>query len=710
MQIIQGIRDKGAAIVIVVIALSLIGFILMDAKQGSSRLFSSGSSVIGKVNGSDIEKDEFNKKVKDLIDQDEQRSRKKLTVTEVAQKREQVWNQMIAEKIFYAEANKLGIDFTSRELSTILSTNDPSNPLMQEQGMTDPTSGKLDETKLREALNTIKKAKGEQFDMINSRIVEPQKIASISTKYFSLLNASAYYPTWMEEKDKKEAKTFANISYVSVPYSVISDSTLKVSDEEVEKYVHKNKDLFKQEAGRMISYVAFSQLPNSEDSTRIMEAVATLKSGFEAENNIKNFLARNSSMIEFDSNYLPKSKIMSSKVDSIIKQTIGSVYGPYVDKGNYVLAKTLGVKTLPDSVKAKHILISTVNNQTGQPLLADSTAKKRADSILAAVNTGADFTALAKQYSSDGSKDKGGDLGTFGYGAMVPEFNDFCFNKTTGTRGVVKTQFGYHIIEILNQQGSSPAYKMAYMAKEILASEATINKASLDATKLSAIKDPKEFDAYIQKNGIKKITHPTLIKENDASIGQLQEARMLVRWVFDSKKGDISDPQSIGEQFVVAIVDKIQEDGVQDIKTARPMAERSIREQKKAEEITKKLGNTPTLESAAAAYSKEILTAGIDSSITFSTTFINNVGTEPRLVGAAFNKDNLNKVTAPISGKSGVYVLKINSTGYKGDDTPEKAVQVRTQKTDELRNQSAGNWFEGLKKQATIKDDRSKVY
>ena len=89
----------------------------------------------------------------------------------------------------------------------------------------------------------------------------------------------------------------------------------------------------------------------------------------------------------------------------------------------------LGSKMVPDSANAKHILIATVNAQTGEQLLADSVAKKRADSIYFAINSGANFALMALQYSSDGSKEKGGDLGTFSYGTMVPEFNKFCFEK-----------------------------------------------------------------------------------------------------------------------------------------------------------------------------------------------------------------------------------------------------------------------------------------
>lgn len=707
MQIIQGIREKGAAVTIVVIALALIAFILMDANTSGNKF---RSSSIGKVNGSAIEQDEFNKRIKIVENQEEQQSGTKTSTPRAAQIREQVWNQIVAERVFYAEAEKLGIDFTSKELNAVLTSNDPSNPLMQDKQMIDPATGKLDMSKVSQAIGNIKKMKGEQRDMIDAQIIEPQKIASVSTKYFALLNASAYYPAWMEEQDIAENKNFANISYVSIPYNIINDSTIKVTDSEIEKYVQKNKDLFKQEEGRMISYVTFSQLPGAADSARTKAVIEGLKNDFTKETNVKSFLARNTSTIDFDTNYVPKSKINSVAIDSIIRLPAGTVYGPYVDKENYVLAKLIGTKTLPDSVNARHILIATVNSQTGEPILEDSVAKKQADSIFNAIKRGAGFAALALQFSSDGSKDKGGDLGTFGYGTMVPEFNEFCFGKPVGSRDVVKTQFGYHIIEVMKQKGQSPAYKIGFMAKEILASEETINKASLAATKLSAEKEAKNLDAYIKKNGIQKVTNPTLIKENDAQVGQLQDARQLVRWVFEAKKGDVSDPYSIGDQFVVVMVDKIQKEGTQDAATARPMAEGAIRDEKKAEEIIKKLSGKTTLESVAAVYNKEVLTSGQDSSLTFRSQIINGIGFEPKLIGASFNKENIGKVSAPIAGKGGVYVFKLNSISAKTANTPEETIQFRIQQTNALRSQATGSWFEGLRKKATVKDNRSTLY
>ena len=712
MQIIQSIRDKGAALIIVVIALSLIGFILMDAKSGSnSSMFGDGNSgTIGKVNGEAIDRAEFGKRVEQEENKKAQQTGKQPTGSEVLAIREQLWNKIVAEKVFYREAEKLGINLSSKELSALLMSNDQTNPFMQEKGLLDPVTGKLDIGKAQEALANIKKFKGDKRDLIDAQIIEPLKLSTAVSKYGGLLSAAVYYPTWMQQKDNAESKSFATISYVAIPYNEISDSTVKVTDSDINDYVAKRKDFFKQEAGRTISYLTFSQLPSGADSMKARQMTEELKNSFAADTNSKAFVARNTSAVDFTDEFLPLSKIQSSAKDTIVKQSIGAVYGPFAEGPNYTLAKLLGTKTLPDSVKARHILIAVNDPQTGQPIMADSAAKKLADSILTAVKGGADFAALAIKYSADaGSGAKGGDLGTFGYGAMVPEFNTFTFSKSAGDKEVVKTQFGYHVIDIVSQKDFKPAYKIAFVAKPIIPSDETINAASMAATKASANKNAKELSDYAAKNGLKMVEIPVTIKENDYAVGNMQDARSLVQWAFKAKKGDVSDPIIIGEDFLIATVNKIYKEGTQDAAIARPGAEAAVRNIKKADIIMAKLGGGPSLETAAAAYNKTVTMAGLDSSITMAAGIINGIGAEPKLIGASFNPANQTKVSGPIAGATGVYVLKVNSIQQKADPSPEAKASATSARTNALRQQ-AGNWFEALKKQSDIKDSRSNYF
>ena len=204
MQIIQNIREKGTAIVIGVIALSLIGFILMDANLGSSRNSASGNSTIGKINGVAIDTKEYSEKVKLIEDQYGGR----VSGAQTNMIRQNAWDQLVAEKVLTAEFEKMGLSFSPKELSTIMFSEDAPQSL--KQAFTDKTTGQYDISKVQQWWQTAKKSKGEQRDAIESQVVEPIKIQSLYTKYSSLIAAAGYYPTWMKEKERAENKAFAN--------------------------------------------------------------------------------------------------------------------------------------------------------------------------------------------------------------------------------------------------------------------------------------------------------------------------------------------------------------------------------------------------------------------------------------------------------------------------------------------------------------------
>jgi len=404
----------------------------------------------------------------------------------------------------------------------------------------------------------------------------------------------------------------------------------------------------------------------------------------------------------------------------------GGVYGPYLDGGNYVLAKKVSTKILPDSIKCRHILVGTADPQTGQPIMADSVAKQKIDSIENAIKGGADFNTLEANYSTDKVAHKDNGVMTFDLAGIqsenfAKEFADFLLNEKGETKKVIKTQFGWHYIEILEKKNPEPAYKVAYMAKEIVPSDETINSANVAATKLSGMaRDENAFEKYVKENGLNKISAPAAVKEMDYQVGSLQDAREIVKWAFNAKQGEVSEPFSLKDQYVVAVVSRKIPEGVPDAKTARPMVETIVRNKKKAAEIVKKLGTPTTLESAAAIYKKQVLTTGNDSTLTFNAFIINGVGNEPKVAGASFNKQYLQKVSPPIEGNTGVFVMKINAINQKPPDPPEIAAQKKSARLTEIIQGGQGQMrpgvgalggsFNALKKMADVKDKRSKFF
>ncbi|MGL5946310.1 MAG: peptidylprolyl isomerase, partial [Sediminibacterium sp.] len=327
------------------------------------------------------------------------------------------------------------------------------------------------------------------------------------------------------------------------------------------------------------------------------------------------------------------------------------------------------------------------------------------DSIETAVKAGADFATLAAKYSDDpGSKAKGGVIDYFPQGQMVGAFNDYVFDKPVGTKGVVKTEYGYHFIEILGQKNINPAYKVAYLAKQIVASNETDNAASTAAAKFAVeSKSAKSFNENAAKQN-KQILVSGEIKANDFTIASLGQSRSLVRWVYEGKAGDVSDPTSINDMYVVALITAVNKAGLMGVTEARPFVEAIIRNQKKAKQIidTKIKGNS--LDEIAKNAGSPVLKA---DSLSFGASFIAGVGSEPKVVGAAFNKSTATKITPAIGGNSGVFVIKTESTGAKTDLAgPDAAKQGLLQS----RKMGVYRSLEALRKAATIKDYRSNFY
>ena len=712
MSIIQTIREKGAVIVIALIAISLIGFILMDSmSSGRGSLFgNNNTTTLGVVNGEKIQLNTFNDKIKEVEQQYPNAGS-----SQKNQIMESVWNQMVAEKIVEDQFDKLGITFTPEEMSSIMFSNDA--PQQLKQAFTNKETGQYDVAQAQQWWAQTKKNKNEeQRNAIISQVIDPMRLNSLYTKYTSMIAASMYQPKWLSTEMSAEKSQFANISYVAVPYTVISDSAVKVTDNDIENYLDKNKLKYKQEDGRMISYVSFSAAANSEDSARILQSLKDLKPQFTADSNAKFFLGRNSSAIPYFDGYVPKSKIQTPDKDSIISLENGGVFGPYQDGKAYVIAKKISTKVLPDSIVCRHILLGTIDPQTQQPLLPDSVAHRIADSVATAIKGGANFDSLSEKYSTDQvAKQQNGvmtfDLMTIQSENFSPEFAAFLLNDNGETKKVVKTQFGWHYIEILDKKNPEPAYKIAYMAKEISPSDQTINAANTAAIKLSgSATDEKSFNDYVAKNGLKKVDVPTEVKENDYQLGSLEDARPIIKWAFDAKEGQVSEPFAVKDDYVVAVVDKKLKEGVPDAGTARPMVEGIIRNQKKADQIKSKLNNPSTLEAAAAVYKLQVLSSGADSTLTFDAQIINGIGNEPRVAGAAFNKEYQTKVSPAFAGNTGVFVIKVNSVAAK---SPGSADLEKLQMNEQLnRNiQDALNQsFNALKKTADIKDNRSRFF
>jgi peptidyl-prolyl cis-trans isomerase D len=510
----------------------------------------------------------------------------------------------------------------------------------------------------------------------------------------------------MVEKQAADNNQIASASVVFVPYASIADSTIKVTDNDIAAYVKAHASAYKkEEETRSIAYVSFSAIPSSADSAAVLNEVLAQKQDFASATDNGAFLNRVGSDLPYYDGYFSKNRMQQANKDTLVKIPTGTVYGPYVDGNAYVLAKMVGIKNWPDSSKVRHILIGTVDPRSGQQIRPDSVAKKLVDSIKYAVAAGADFNALVQKYSDDaGSKEKGGVYDYFAQGQMVGAFNDFSFDKPKGTKDVVKSEFGYHYTEVLDQKNFAPAYKIAYLSKALVASNETVTAASTAAASFVAnAKSKKDFEQNALKNNL-QILNGVDIKKNDFTITGLGKSRETVRWVYDNKVGAVSEPTEIGDAYIVAMITSIGEKGTMGVAEAKPLVEGLVRNELKAKQIIESKFKGSTLEDFVK--SSGFPAQRVDS-LSFASPFVPGLGAEPKVVGAAFNKSLIGKNTAAIEGSAGVFAVRpeaISAAATMQDPAAITSALLQAVQSNIYRG------FEAIKKSAKITDNRSTFY
>ncbi len=705
MSVIQRIRDKGAWFVFGIIALALLAFILQDAFTRKNA-FSSNTTEIGKINGEKIERTDFDAQVQ-LYDQMNQQS------TNNDQTVANVWNRTVFITLLNQEEQKLGLALTGKELNDVLFGNNP--PQWMTQAFTDPNTGKYNIDAAKQQFAAMKKNPNDpKVQQIYTAYIQPTIEQTLSQKYQSLVAGAVYIPQWMAKKLKEDDSSVASIKYVSIPYTTITDTTIKISDDEINTYVSKHTKMYEQkEETRSISYVKVDASPTKADSDAVFNQLENLKPQLQNSTDAEAFITTKGSAIPYDSSYVIKSSLKGKYADTLMHLASGQVFGPYLEGQNYVVAKMISQRTMPDSAKCRHILIKTEDK--GQPVLADSIAKKRIDSIAAAIAHGADFNAMVQQYSDDpGSKATKGEY-TFSanqFNNISKEFAETIFYGKTGDKKVVhvsNSQYaGYHYIEVIDQKNIQPAYNIAYLAKPIESSSETITNASTAADQFAATsRTPDLFKENAAKQKLTILSTPD-IKENDFSAGAIGENRQLVKWIYAHDVGEISDPVSTqnGAAYIVAIITAVHKKGNPDAQTARPMVESILINEKKAQRIISKIkGNT--LEAVAQSTSTSVQSA---DSISFGLPFVPNIGNEPKVTGASFNKNIQGKISSPIAGNTGVFVLQNISIKIPPAATiiitQDELKQMQTQ----MRSQLSYGIIGALKDAADIQDNRSAFY
>ncbi|NJB82255.1 peptidylprolyl isomerase [Wenyingzhuangia aestuarii] len=715
MAILSKIRDR-SGFLIIVIGLAMFSFVV-SPKDIIDFFSNKNSDIIGEVNGKEITYKEFATRVENAKNQGGQSSYGTLTMENM------VWNQMVSEKIYESKLEEAGVIVGEGEIwqSIITSPQVTNSPQFKN------AQGVFNEDLLKEYIANLEADKTPDGKARLQGWLSYEKAVKqnlLTQAYNELVNVGFSVPEKEAVNDYVLNNTKVSADYVYLPFASIPNTDVKVTKEEVASYVKEHASLFETEETRDLKLVKFSFQASKEDEEEIKHNLAKLVEDKEEYNKIskstelvkgfKNtpdaflYAEEVGSDLPLENRFQAESEIPTVIKEEITNGTKGAVVGPYKFSKYYKLTKIIDSQKLPDSVNASHILINFVGAQSAQAnttrTLAD--AQKLADSILAVVKKSPrKFATLAENYSIDpGSASKGGNLGWFAYRSMVPEFRDFCFENKKGDIGVVRTNFGFHVIKIENQKDFNQAYKLATISRKIEASEATENKTFEEAeTFANELRNGGDFEALAKEKGY-AVSPVNGLKALDVYVGSVGENRRIVRWAFEEDT-NINSTQRFDldeKGYAVVALSGKQEKGLKSATTAFSQVEPILMKEKKAEILKAKM-DAGSLEAIAKANNVEVASF---NDVTLGAPTIAGVGIEPAVVSVA-SVATPNNLVKEVVGNKGVFAVVTKSVKQPKEEDAKESLEVAS---TQLKSSVSRQLFTGLKDNVEIKDYRASRY
>ncbi|MBU7569327.1 MAG: SurA N-terminal domain-containing protein [Flavobacterium sp.] len=692
MAVLSKIRQR-SLLLIFVIGFCLLAFVVGDLINSGG--FKQTSKYVGSINGEDISFEDFRSKV-DAVEKGGQG-------ISSSQAANQVWEQEVSLALLTEQFEKLGIRVGESQILDVLKQSQDigQNPQFQN------AAGQFDYQKYKEFFQSNPE--------LTTQLRERETQAAINAKYqiYSTMLKAGLITTEAEGKLQYEMESDkVTFDYVAFPFSNIKDSEVPVSNDEIVAYMRKNEKKFKADETRELQFVVIDDKPSKEDEEEVKKNITALLSprvvfnettgkndtikGFKDITNNQEFVDANSD-VKYDSTYVTKNNLPAQFADQLYNLPTGEVFGPYIYNGYYAISKSLGKKA-GASAKASHILVSYAGSKIPNPAITRTKeeAKAKADDLFKQIQANpAILESLVATNSDDqGSLQTRGEYDNIVPGQMVKPFNDFVFNSPIGKVGLVETEFGFHIVKVLDKRD---AVRLATIAQRIEPSEATSDDIFKKATKIEMEAKDKDFATVVKSLGLTVAS--ANVKALDENFGSFTNQRQVVRWAYnkETSEGDVKRFNVPNGNLIVKLK-KINEEGLMAISDAKPIVEPILKNQKKTEKI-KQIMKGATLEEAAKAAKVSVANA---TDLTLQNPNLLGFGAEPKVVGTAFATAP-NKVSDLIEGRAGVFKLQTKSVvkapAIKNYDT-------YTARLKAMSGASLGRIIPALKDKAKIKDNR----
>ncbi|MFZ2285387.1 MAG: SurA N-terminal domain-containing protein [Bacteroidales bacterium] len=706
MAILQTLREKAGPLVAGIIGLSLLLFIVSDffGNNTSQRRKADKYYQLALIDGEAVSYQDFEARVTDLLEIYKMSGTTEVNEEMMTSLREQVWQQMLSEKLMDKTYKKTGLGVSPEEVETLVFGDNP-HPIVR-QLFTDPNTGMFNESFL---VNFLKATETDEATMKYWLFFEDQIINDrLNTKLVNLMSKGLYVTGKQAEYEASLMTNTVSFSYMARNYATVPDSSVTVTSDEIRKYYDGHKDDFKRTAQRDMEYMVFDIAPSEQDMKETEEWATKEKENFAAATDLVQYINLTADT-HHTGFYTPLSALPENLKGLALSGDRNTVAGPWFENGAYKLARIVDIAERPDSVRAAHILLSPNASRSM------AQARKEADSLMNLIRSGIDFNVLAMANSDDqGSAQVGGDLGWFSEGMMIIPFNNACFSGNKGDLVTVETTYGLHIIKIIDQSRRVKKYDIGIVDRQVIPSNVTTQRIYAEASQFAGTNNTYEkFNKAVADGNLNKKLAMNVTPDQKELPG-LQQARGLVMALFqNSKQGTIvldNSSQAVFElpdMYVVAYCTRVQEEGTAPVEDVASDIRFILAKKKKAEvisaEMKKLAAEGKTIYDIASRYNTAVQDA---SGINFRSFSIPGAGIEPGLISAA-SASQAGVLSKPVEGNNGVYMFVVNTVEPA---VAEDMAMVRERLNSNYQIRASYEAYQAIRDKKKVEDMRYKFY
>lgn len=692
MAVIGKIRER-SGLLLVIVGGAMAAFILTDlfSGRGSGRQ----DAVLGEVGGEEIGVMDFEKRVSDEIESYRNDFGQQVNAQMTEQVRNSVWNEMVKEKVMLGQVLDAGFALTKAEYDDIRFGNNILPDFRNQPNFQGP-DGQPNKEALQQYFSNVQLNAPVYHEIQKRRITENRLYA----KYTTLVKKSVFVNTAQARDDHEGKNLKASFSFVAKRYDSEADSLYTVSDKDLRRFYdeHKSELKYKQKPSRKFSYVLFPVQASEADRQQTLAELAGLREDLLSTTNDSLFVIANSDDRTY--NKAPYTEGTADKLNDslIVNAAVGDVVGPFSEGETWKLVKVKELADVPEA-RVRHILLST---QEGK---SEDVQKQLADSLLAVVKKDrSKFEDLVTKFSNDpGSVSTGGVYEWFDKQRMVPEFTAASFDQKVGAITIAKTSYGFHIVEVLGQR-TRQERRVVSLQRAMKPSPATFKEVYKKANDFSLRNKTEEaMKAAAEEAGL-QLTAVEELRPDQRFVSGLQEPNSTISWVNRAELDQVSEPLEAGDNYVVALLTGIREEGVPALEDVRELFTKEAAKAMKAEAYIAKMQGKTDLNGLATELGGSVQSA---TDMLYNSFSIPGGYSEFEVVGRLFALEN-GQTSVPLKGENAVYVVSMTNKTPAGEATDLSA--EKSSLLQRTQGRVDNGVFNALREAVGVKDNRSLYY